>query len=275
MADDKKKSDPRSGGGSLFTSPVTPATPAGALAPAPVLLTPSPPTATAAPARATAAPVAPVASNAAAAARAAAAPAAPAAAAAAADKLQRPADKLKAIRAAAQAEAVSLKEQIASLKRATITKYMDVVEELGESEVAAKLAAIDADIARAATGGGGGSSDFEVLAAAAATGGAPPPPPQLPKVLRDYAARAATLAAQLARAEHAAGNAEAAAIDERSLTVAAVVVDYRAPGNEPGDINVAAEARAARHVLEHVVLAQDGLIDEMHTRLVHDACAHA
>jgi len=186
------------------------------------------------------------------------------------DKLQRPADKLKAIRAAAQAEADQLKSQIAALKVSTIAKYIDSVEELGEGEVAAKLDAIDADIERAAVPALG--SDTEVLGGALAPAdtevlrGALAPAPSLPKVLRDYTARMSALAAQLARAEHAADHAEAAAINERSDTVAAVVVDYHAPGNGT-EVDVKAEVRAARHVLEHVVLTQDGHIDVMRAQL--------
>jgi hypothetical protein len=143
---------------------------------------------------------------------------------------------------------LALEAQVVELRRTTVAKYIDAVEEVPEATILAKLRLLEAAV--------DSPLDAEAAAAPDAVRAA------MPKVLRHFEAAYAQLKRSLGDARKQYSGAEVVAIDERSALVATIVVDYRAPPNT-ADVVVAAEACAARHVLEHVVLAQDAHVAGM------------
>jgi hypothetical protein len=163
-----------------------------------------------------------------------------------------PAAMLRTIRSEAMATIDVLEAQIVELRRATVAKYIDAVADVPEADVRAILTALETQV------------DAPLLGEAHST----EPDVALPKVLRDFAESYAALKHRLYEAKQQYNGAEIIAIDERSAQVAAIVVDYRPPINS-ADIDVSTEARAARHVLEHVVLAQDAHASELRSDVSH------
>ena len=168
-----------------------------------------------------------------------------------------PSDKLKDIRSSAKRNAEEILMKIDILRNEKIEFYLNNISDAETREQVTKMFTdAEDDLTRTPEEASG---------------------KQRPKILRDYIKVFRELKEQLKIADHTAGNAEAAAVDERSNTVSIIVVDYQKPGND-GEPSVGKEVRSSRHLLEHVVIAQDGLITELRNQfcaLIGTLTAHA
>jgi hypothetical protein len=169
-----------------------------------------------------------------------------------------PADKLKDIRSSAKRNAEEIRMKIDILRNDMIELYLQFGndDDLSREQVTKMFTDAENDLTRTSEEASG---------------------KQRPKILRDYIKRYSEFSEQVKIADHTAGNAEAAAVDERSNTVSIIVVDYQKPGND-GEPSVGNEVRSSRHLLEHVVIAQDGQITELRNQfcaLIGTLTAHA
>jgi hypothetical protein len=166
-----------------------------------------------------------------------------------------PAEKLKAIRVAAARSAEVIRSKISNLREENIKLFMQFGNDNDLSKEQVVQMFIDAeDEVTKLPSADDLSQQLDETSRIALR--------QKPKVIREYIKKFTDLTEQLQKEDHASGNAEAVAVDERSDTVSIIVVDYQKPGNN-GEPVLSAEARSSRQLLEHIVIAQDCQITEL------------
>jgi len=180
-----------------------------------------------------------------------------------------PSNKLKAIRVAAAKKAEVIRSNIAQLREENVNLFMQFSndDDLSKEQVVKIFKDAEDDVTRLPS-----ADDVQQLDETARI-----VLRQRPKIVRDYIKKFTELTDQLQKEDHAAGNAESVAVDERSDTVSLIVVDYVKPGNCEEPI-LSAEARSSRQLLEHIVIAQHGQITELRNQfcaLIGTLTAHA
>jgi len=166
-----------------------------------------------------------------------------------------PAEKLKAIRVAAARSAEVIRSKISDLREENIKLFMQFGNDNDLSKEQVVQMFIDAeDEVTKLPSADDLSQQLDETSRIALR--------QKPKVIQEYIKKFTDLTEQLQKEDHASGNAEAVAVDERSDTVSIIVVDYQKPGND-GEPVLSSEARSSRQLLEHIAIAQDRQITEL------------